>query len=402
MKVSQCLRGMITGLVAVLAVVTFVASNLLTSGAAHAAAKPQHVFIIVLENEGYHITFGPKSPAVYLKTLGQKGALLTNYYGIGHNSLDNYIAMVSGQAPNPVTQSDCQDYVDFQQTGTGNDGQALGTGCVYPSSVSTLVNQLQAKQFTWKGYMEDMGNDPNREHATCGQPVGIHPDSTQDAQKGDQYAARHNPFVYFHAIVDDAPGCAAHVVNFAALAADLKDISTTPNLAFITPNLCHDGHDGGEPGKTCVDGEPGGLVSADAFLKQYVPAILDSPAFKQDGLLIVTFDESDIDIDDNAKDKFTGDASACCHELPAPNITPGSTVFGHPDHGPGVVGPGGGRIGAVLVSRFIKPGTVSRIPYNHYSLLRSIEDFFAVDYLGYAGQQGLKGFGKDIFNRPHG
>jgi hypothetical protein len=62
-----------------------------------------------------------------------------------------------------------------------------------------------------------------------------------------------------------------------------------------------------------------------------------------------------------------------------------------------VVGPGGGRIGAVLVSPLIKPGTVSKTPYNHYSLLRSIEDIFGLDYLGYAGQAGLKPFGADIF-----
>jgi hypothetical protein len=60
-------------------------------------------------------------------------------------------------------------------------------------------------------------------------------------------------------------------------------------LAFITPNLCHDGHDGGE-GRTCVDGEPGGLVSTDRFLKTLVRQILESPAYKENGLLIITFD----------------------------------------------------------------------------------------------------------------
>jgi phosphatidylinositol-3-phosphatase len=368
-----------------------------------ALPKPGHVFIIVLENEGYHITFGPKSPAVYLKHLAHSGALLRNYYGTGHNSLGNYIAMISAQAPNPVTQSDCQDYIDFSQTGTGDHGQALGMGCVYPPSVLTLVNQIEVKQLSWKGYMEDMGNDPNREKASCGQPINASPDSTQKAEKGDQYAARHNPFVYFHSIVDDAAGCAAHVVNFAALASDLKEERTTPNFAFITPNLCHDGHDPGASGKSCIDGEPGGLTSADKFLKANVPAILASPAYKHDGLLIITFDESDIDIDDNAKtgkETFKGDASACCNERPAPNIKPGATVFDDPDSGPGIVGPGGGRIGAVLLSPYIRPGTISNISYNHYSMLRSIEDFFAVEHLGYAGQDGLKSFGRDTFNRP--
>src|ERR1700736_3135388 len=74
----------------------------------------RHVFTIVLENKGYAETFGPNSPAPYLsKQLTAQGELLTNYYAIGHNSLDNYIALVSGQAPNIITQSDCQIYQDF-------------------------------------------------------------------------------------------------------------------------------------------------------------------------------------------------------------------------------------------------------------------------------------------------
>lgn len=373
----------------------FMVSHPITGAAAHAAPKPGHVFIIVLENEGYDITFSHNSPAAYLRELARHGALLRNYYGIGHNSLDNYIAMVSGQAPNPTTQSDCADYVDFDQKGTTKDGQAIGTGCVYPSGVSTVVDQLELKRLTWKGYMEDMGNNPSRESAACGHPVVGQKDGTQKAEKGDQYASRHDPFVYFHKIIDDVSSCAEHVVNLSALATDLNDEQTTPNYAFITPNLCHDGHD-----KPCVDDEPGGLISADKFLQQIVPKILASPAYKHDGLLIVTFDEADIDIKD--AQSFTGDPSACCHERPGPNITPGATVFGVPDKGPGIVGPGGGRIGAVLVSPFIKPGTVSTTAYNHYSLLRSIEDFFDVEHLGYAGQKGLKNFGKDVFTKPNG
>ena len=81
----------------------------------HAAgSRPQHVFIIVLENESYDETFGADSKAPYLsKCLTKKGQLLTNYYAIGHFSLDNYIAMISGQSPNPDTQLDCSIFNDF-------------------------------------------------------------------------------------------------------------------------------------------------------------------------------------------------------------------------------------------------------------------------------------------------
>ncbi len=269
-----------TALLVLMAVAAFSASNLITRGAVGATLKPLHVFIIVLENKGYDQAFGPKSPAAYLKKVAANGALLRNYYGIGHYSLDNYIAMVSGQGPNPVTQADCQNYIPFFQIGTAEYGQAIGQGCIYQRNVSTIANQLEGKGLTWKGYMEDMGNDPSRENARCGQPVSYFPDSTQHAEKGDQHAARHNPFVYFFSILDNRPDCAAHVVNLSALAKDLKQVRTTPNYAFITPNLCNEGHDPQENQKTCVDGRPGGLVSADKFLKDNVPRILASPAFQ--------------------------------------------------------------------------------------------------------------------------
>jgi hypothetical protein len=402
MKCSRILRRAVSGALAMLAGSAFAVSIPAPAGAAQAAPKPQHVFIIVLENEGYSVTFGKNSPAVYLKQLAGQGGLLRNYYGTGHNSLDNYIAMVSGQAPNPKTQDDCQAYTDFTpQNGKTEYQQAKGEGCIYPPSVTTLADQLDAKSLTWKGYMEDMGNNPNRERPTCGQPVGVNPDSTQQAEKGDQYAARHNPFVYFHSIIDNASGCSAHVVNLSALATDLQQIATTPNFAFITPNLCNDGHD-----QPCKDGPKSGLAAADDFLKKYVEMIKASPAFLHDGLVVVTFDESDLDYVKNpSTGQWTlkgGDASACCNERPGPNIRRNVKVSGRYDTGPGIIGPGGGRTGAVLVSPYIKPGTISNAPYNHYSMLRSIEDFFGLGYLGYAGQKGLKTFGRDVFNKPKG
>ena len=160
MKSGWRMRGFATALFALLSAPFLLACIPTSAPAADAPPKPQHVFIIVLENESYDVIFGPNSPALYLNALAREGALLKNYYGIGHNSLDNYIAMVSGQAPNPITQADCQYYVDFAATGIDKDGQALGEGCVYPKNVPTIVNQLEAKGLTWKGYMEDMGNDP--------------------------------------------------------------------------------------------------------------------------------------------------------------------------------------------------------------------------------------------------
>lgn len=352
------------------AATTFALSAFVPAAGGYHPPPIRHVFVIVLENQSFENTFGTASQAPYLAdSLTRSGAFLRQYYGTGHASLDNYIAMISGIAPNPVTQADCGRYEEFMQTGTAPDGQPVGTGCIYPAHVRNVANQLSARHLTWKAYMEDMGNDTTREAAACGHPAIGARDMTQRATPADQYAAKHNPFLYFHSIIDSA-SCRQNVVPLTRLAIDLRSTSRTPNLSFISPSLCHDGHD-----RPCRDGEPGGLVSANAFLSHWVPLITQSRAFRDGGLLIVTFDEA-----------ASADASACCNEPTGPNTTL-----------PGAHGPGGGRTGAVLLSPYIRPGTVSYVPYNHYSMLRSIEDLFELKHLGYAGQNGLVSFGPDVY-----
>jgi hypothetical protein len=308
------------------------------------------------------------NPNPYLsKTLTAKGTLLTQYYGVGHVSLDNYTAMVSGQEPSPSTQSDCPRYVDAVGA-VDPSGQFRGAGCVFPPSVKTLADQLDAKKVSWRGYMEDMGNDTARESATCGQPgspsgAGV-TDNSQSATTKDQYAARHNPFVYFHSVIDSG-SCKRNVVPRCRLSRDHASEKTTPRFSFITPDLCSDGHD-----QPCADGRLGGLASVDAFLKVWVPKILSSPAFAKDGLVIVTSDESE-----------TGDSSSCC-----------GMRTGAVNRFAGISGPGGGRIGTVLLGRCVKPGAKSATPLDHYSLLRSLEDVYGVPHLGLAAAPEVKTF----------
>ena len=353
----------------------------------------RHVFLIVLENQGYDATFGNPADDPYLaSTLPAAGALLTDYYATGHLSNDNYIALVSGQAPNPLNQADCQSFVDFPPTATlSAAGQISDSGCVFPSSVQTVADQLEAAHLTWKGYMEDMGNVPSREPAVCAHPPIGAADDTQKAVAGDGYATRHDPFVYFHSIIDDAASCDAHVVPLGttagslpagtpagttALATDLKSASTTPNFSVIVPNLCNDGHDA-----PCLNQQASNssLTNIDSFLQTWVPLITGSPAFKKDGLLEVTFDEADVGGDNPAS------AASCCNEKPGPAAA-----------NPGINGPGGGRIGAVLLSPFITGGTKSTVPYNHYATLGTVEDFFGLPRLGQA-KTVTAVFGKDVF-----
>jgi hypothetical protein len=317
------------------------------------AARPGHVFVINQENRGYGTVWGPASKAPYLsKFLRARGVLLSQYYAIAHHSLPNYLAQISGQPSNAKTRADCGTYARFRPAGPPYRGVFRGTGCLYPRSVPTVAGQLTAARKSWKGYMEDM-------RIPCRHPRPGAKDGSQGARRGDQYATRHNPFVYFEAITA-SPDCRRRVVDFRALATDLRSAVTTPNLSYITPNLCHDGHD-----SPCVDGRGGGLATADAWLRRQVPAILRSPAFQRDGVLVITFDE--------AEGRTAG-----------PPGRPGGTA--------------GGRVGALVLSPFVRGGTTSNRFYNHYSLLASIEDIFRVPRLGVARGAGVNSFGPDVFN----
>jgi hypothetical protein len=360
------------------------------SGPASPALGIKNVFVIVLENEDFEAAYGGASGNPYLsKTLRSRGALLTQYHGVAHLSNPNYLAMISGQAPNPLTQSDCQLYNDFLPTPAviGPGGQAIGVGCVFPPNVLTISDQLEQAGLTWRGYMQDMGKDLEREPDRCGDPTASFgtgfQDPTQSAEAGDQYAARHNPFIYFHSLIDSG-SCERNVVPLLHLTNDLATRAGTRSLSFIVPDLCNDGHDAPCVGKDVAGSQAGGLVSADHFLQLWIPRIQASAAYKAGGLIVITTDEAE-----------NSDASACCGEQAGPN----SPI-------PGITGPGGGRTGTLLLGRCIRPGATIATPHNHYSLLRTLEDLYGIKtggsdgkgHLGYAGASDLAAFGADVFS----
>ena len=241
----------------IVALIVIPRSATATQSAASNSLPPiKHVFVIVLENESPSASFGPSSPAPYLaQTLTSQGAYLPNYYGIGHESTANYLAMISGQPPNPATQSGCPPkYIDVSPATVVSPGVASGTGCVYPPAVQTIGSQLTGAGLTWKGYEEDMGNDPVRDNGTtCAHPAVGQTDKATPASAtaADAYVTSHDPFVYFHSIIDQA-SCGDSVVPLSALSQDLASASTTPNYSFITPNVCDDGGL-----TTCPNGDPG-------------------------------------------------------------------------------------------------------------------------------------------------
>jgi hypothetical protein len=335
---------------------------------AQAAPLPpvRHVFVVNIENKGFHTTWGAGSAAPYLaKTLRAQGQLLTQYYGTAHHSLGNYLAQISGQGPDHAIQHDCPVYTRFKDAGrVVAPGQVVGGGCVYPKKVGTLAGQLVSAGLGWRGYMQDMAKPC--QHSRLGSR-----ERWTSATKRQQYATRHNPFMYFRSITARPAYCKAHVKSLSALATDLKRRSRTRALSYITPDLCHDAHDA-----HCADGGPGGLRAANIWLKHWIPKILASAAFRANGMLVITADESE---------GGTEDSRACCGEGPGPNA-----------RRPGIDGPGGGRIGALVISPFVKPGTSSSTPYNHYALLGSIEDLFGLGRLGYA-KTVTHTFGDDVY-----
>src|SRR6476661_4875076 len=229
-------RPLLATAVAALALLALGLAGSSSSGAAtstSAYVPPiRHVFVINIENKGYDKTWGPGSTAPYLsQTLRSQGVLLNTYYGTAHNSQPNYIAQISGQGPNQQMQFDCQVFSDFQTTGTAAPGQYLGNGCVFPEEVRSLPVQMTRKHLRWKAYMDDMGR-------SCRHPAPNTQDPTQHATSTNAYAVRHNPFVYFHSIIDRTAYCERHVVGISHLRGHLRREATTPNLTYITPDLC--------------------------------------------------------------------------------------------------------------------------------------------------------------------
>jgi len=315
-----------------------------TDGLGIRPGKIKHVWLIILENKSYDATFTGLNNNTYLwKDLPKQGALLTQYYGTGHYSLDNYISAVSGQATQPDTQDDCPDYSSFSakvdMSGSlktnPNYGQAVsnagpnaapGTnGCVYPTTVPTLFNQLDAAGVSWKGYAQDLnttttpvsdasGPTHSQGEDYCGAPYkspAATGTTTQPNPGGanatDQYVPKHFPFPWFQSISAVGDCNAKHIANLFdtsnGLYHDLQKASTTPAFSWISPNNCSDAHDAVCHGNNLSGGfkDPntpnppvnytGGLYASDLFLEHVIPEIEASPAFKQGGLIDITFDE---------------------------------------------------------------------------------------------------------------
>jgi hypothetical protein len=296
------------------------------------ASPIQHVFLVSLASPGYEAAFGTSSQMPYLSAeLRPQGVLLTNYSLLDTAPLPNGIAAVSGQPPTAATKADCPKYEE----------------CVHEVETLSLGDQLVGAQLRWHGYFEGMTDEEGKPDS-CVRPE---PEAAV-TPNAEGYSARLNPFVFFHSLLD-LGDCDENAVPFTELAKDLKKTASTANFSYISPNLCNAGFRG-----TCPEGTAEGAAAADAFLANVIPEILSSPAYKQDGLLIVNFGAAD----------------------PAPPTDP-AVAAADPR-----------KVGALLLSPLLIPGGTDGAPYDPYSLLRSIEDLFGLEPLGNAGGTKVRSF----------
>lgn len=329
-----------------------------TTPAKPEAGRIKHVWLISLVSSGYQSAFGTTGSTMpYLNgTLRPKGLLLTNYSALSEAVTPNAVATISGQPPNAATEADCPTLVEFPPTATpSRTGILPGEGCVWPVATNTLAGQLSVAAFTWKGYFEGMTDPITGEPANCVYPG---PEEEEKVEPGG-YADRLNPFTHFHSLLDVGE-CAEGDVPITKLKKDLKSEAKTPNFSYISPALCKAGVTG-----QCPEGAPDGAAAADEWLAEVVPQILESPAYKKDGLLIVAFGG------------VNPPAPVAEGEAPPPSADRLKT-------------------GAVLLSKFITKGSTDGAPYNPYSLLRSTEELFGLGPLAEAANAKTKTFAPQL------
>jgi hypothetical protein len=252
-----------------------------------------HVFIIVMENKEASQIVGNRF-APYINQLANDYARAADFYATSHPSLPNYLAL------------------------TGGDTFGISSDCnrCYVNQ-DNIASQLETAGKTWKAYMESMPN-----------PCFIG-DALPD------YRVNHDPFIYYDNIRTN-PDLCNKVVPFSQFAVDLQS-NSMPDFVWITPNTCNDMHN-------CA------ISVGDSWLKTWVPKILASSAWKNGGVLFITFDEGTT-------------RKGCCSYA------------------------AGGKVDTLVISPLVKIGYVSNSPLDQYSLLKTIETSWNLPLLGKAASE---------------
>lgn len=314
-----------------------------------------HIFVIIEENQGLaDILDKPFTPN--LTSLSKRYGVATQYYGILHPSEGNYVAMLGGD-----TFGIHDDDAYFCKP---NNTEAVCKRSTAPDYADhtirkpNLADQLTALGLNWKAYEESLPS-PGAADVTFPKP------GDPEHRPAALYASKHNGFMAFASVQDD-PHRADHIVGFDVLDADLLS-GKMPAFAHIVPNQCNDMHGvkgDNVPDDCTKDNEAGRIARGDAYAGKLVDKIMHSPVWVAPGnnAIVVTFDEASHHI-------YPGDPLGCCAWDPTiPSLA------------------GGGRIATIVITNHGPRGLQDPTPYNHFSLLRTVEDAFGIaGHLGHAG-----------------
>jgi phosphatidylinositol-3-phosphatase len=322
------------------------ASNSSHSGPSLGVPPLKHVFVIMMENTSYDDLLSSSNPnTTFIQQLAANNGLATNYFGVTHVSLPNYIATTSGQTWNSNSDDTAQAPLFNHQN---------------------IVDQLEAAGVSWKAYMEDLPFPGDLVNST---PDGL-------------YVRKHNPFLMYPDVYNN-PSRADNVVPLTQLSTDLST-GNVPKFVWITPNICNDMH-GGAPSCPFPSSPTDPLQAAlyqdgDNFLSTWVTAITHSKAWTGHSAIFITWDEGGFE--DEAPfgptDIRPGPDSPILPATPAdPTTGGGGDLAGGTTYG-------GGHVPMIVVAR----GVGHRIDATfagHYSLLQTIEQNFGLPLLGNAG-----------------
>ena len=341
---------------ALVAIAAFAAAGASADSPNSANAHLKHVFVIMEENHSLDGVIGDAAAPTFTDLAHTYGEA-ENYYGVTHPSLPNYIALVGGS-----------------NFGLNADDVTAHF------SAPNLADQLESHGHTWASYEESM-------------PYAGYLGATYPSQ-GALYASKHNPFAHFDDVLNN-PARLQNIKPFSDFATDLAR-NKVADFNLVVPNQCHDMHGGvyatinpGD-GSPCPYSDASGdpfdeqlKAKADAWLASTVSMIMHSKAWTGNSAIFIVADEADFDGTKLGNDQWA-DTSGCCDSpyLPAGDFpdNPGKPGFTWPG---GVFG--GGRTPAIVITTNGPRGYVSTTPYNHYSLLTTIEDNWHLGHLGNAG-----------------
>jgi len=341
----------IFAIVALIAVRGAGGADTVASPADGAVPHYDHIFVIVEENKGY-ATVLDRGYAPNISRLAKTYGMATQMFAEVHPSEANYVALLGGDTFG--IHDDDAWYCSANSTQPNCKGSDVANFPVHLIDGPNLASQLRAKGLKWRAYLQDLPAPGS---------LAIFSEETPTAPPA-LYAAKHTGFTNFASVHHD-PDLTSELVGFDAFFTDLKS-SNMPAFALIVPNQCNEMHgiDSSKAPADCAKGDDGLVHRGDAVVGDLVASIQASPVWKSGNTaIVITWDE------DGKADRVPGSKQACC-VVDASN-------------------PGGGHIPTIVIANHGPRGLSDATEYDHYNLLRTIEDAFGLGHLRHAADPAI-------------